>query len=283
MFVRFCSGGPAPVIALTLIFGCSSRMVREGAYPSGQLNYRIETDASGHEQGRETWWYDNGAKEYEALNDHGARNGVFRAWYHNGLPWYQGREDHGVAQDSIVYWHPNGKLKTIAIFKDGISTFVQEFDTFGVALVKPPALETARKLYEDSLQAKGLRKQGIDEWALRMRAMVELYWVLPRDLMKRSYRAVASVRIGRGGNLRDFAWVEKSPSAAFNDIASKALKKVKRFPPFPPAVSDADLEIQYEFVTPGKAPPRRRLMLRDTSSYEVPPSPRDHPLPRPTN
>ena len=96
-------------------------MIREGAYPSGQPYYRIETDASGHEQGRETWWYDNGVKEYEALNDHGSRNGVFIAWYRNGLPWYRGHEDHGVAQDSLIYWRPNGKLKTIAIFKDGVT------------------------------------------------------------------------------------------------------------------------------------------------------------------
>ena len=56
-------------------------------------------------------------------------------------------------------------------------------------------------------------------------------------------------------------------------IPKQTFKKIKRLPPFPPQVKDESLEIQYEFVSQGRAAPRRRLEVR--GSEEAPPAPEE--------
>lgn len=239
----------AVVIALVLICGCAGHknIVLEDRFPSGKLVYRIEADPAGRKQGRETWWYDNGTKKYEAINDQGVRNGEFRAWNPDGTLWYRGREEHGVPEDSLIYWYPNGNIQAVALFHKGIQIRYQTFDS----TVKTWTDAAAERNRKDSLLAlqDRLRREGIASWGLRVRATVEPHWSLPKDLAKQSLRSVALIRIDRMGNLRGIGWTEKSPSQSFNNLAVKALKKVKRFPPFPPEVPDTTLEIQYEFVT----------------------------------
>ncbi len=120
---------------------------------------------------------------------------------------------------------------------------------------------SVKKEAGDSLQVQLPRNEALVEWSQKIRSTVEPYWVLPKVLVKHKYRAVARIRIGHGGDIRNVTWVEKSHSTVFNNLAVKALKKVKHFPPFPPTVQDSVLEIQYEFVTPGIMPPRRKLEL----------------------
>ena len=251
------------VLLLTsaFLFGCAAHkdLVREGRYPSGKLNYHIELDIGGRKQGHETWWYDNGAKKYEAVFDKNQRNGIFQAWYPEGTLWYRGFEDHGVAQDSLIFWYVTGKIQTVALFKDGVQVHYQAFDS---ATDKPVVDTMAMKRKQDSLQTL-VRKQGIAEWSGRVQAAVEPYWILPKELVKSPYQSVALIRIGRNGDLQKVTWASKSSSSAFNALAVRAINKVKRFPAFPPGIPDATLEIQYEFVTPGKAPKRKKLELLD--------------------
>ena len=129
--------------------------------------------------------------------------------------------------------------------------------------------EPARKHIEDSLRALNIRQESIQEWSNRVRSTVEPYWVLPKVLVKHKYRSVARIRAARSGNILNVTWVEKSRSTVFNNLAAKALKKVKHLPPFPSAIPDTVLEIQYEFITPGIAPPRHKLELRKTGSPEA--------------
>ena len=235
-----------------LFCGCAGHKppVLEDHFPSGRLSYHIEVDTGGRKQGHEVWWYDNGSRKYEAINEQGVRNGVFQAWNPDGSQWYRGKEEHGVAEDSLIYWYPNGKIQTVAVFHHGVQTGYQSFDSTAKTWTDT-LVERNRK---DSLSAlkDRLRREGITDWSRHVRTTVESYWSVPKDMAKNSYRSAALIRIDRMGNLRSVGWTEKSPSQPFNNLAVKALKKVKRFPPFPPEVPDATLEIQYEFVTSKK-------------------------------
>jgi len=71
----------------------------------------------------------------------------------------------------------------------------------------------------------------------------------------------AKIKIARNGDVQNIVWTEKSKSIVFNNLAAKALKKVKRFPAFPASIQDTTLDLQYEFVTPGLKAPRRKLEL----------------------
>ena len=122
--------------------------------------------------------------------------------------------------------------------------------------------DTVSRHLKDSLHVQELRKEGIQEWSSRVRSTVEPYWVLPKVLVKHKYRSVARIRSARSGDILNVTWVEKSRSMVFNNLAAKALRKVKHFPPFPTTVPDTVLEIQYEFVTPGISPHRKKLELR---------------------
>jgi hypothetical protein len=115
---------------------------------------------------------------------------------------------------------------------------------------------------KDSLRLEDVRTEAIQEWSLRVRSSVEPYWVLPKVLVKHKYRSVARIRARRNGDILNITWIEKSRSTVFNNLAAKALKKVKRFPSFPSAVRDSTLEIQYEFMTPGLTPHRHKLVLQ---------------------
>lgn len=130
--------------------------------------------------------------------------------------------------------------------------------------VKDPDLALEKAADSDSLEVSTpdtSREAAIQQWSQRVRSTVEPYWVLPRVLVKHKYRAVAKIRILRSGGVQNITWTEKSKSIVFNNLAAKALKKVKRFPPFPPAIQDTALDLQYEFVTPGLKGPRRKLEL----------------------
>jgi hypothetical protein len=255
------------LIAGIALFGCAGGKTRlqEGQYPGGKPRYRIEIDDQGRKHGRETWWHESGAKKFEAEHEHGRRHGVFQAWYSDAKLWYRGREDQGRTQDSLIYWHANGKLKTVAVFRDGIQLSRVDYDESGNPTRtsnEPLADALAAKPNEDSLKTSRLRQEGIAEWSRRVRATVESYWVLPKELVKGQYRSVAKIRVARDGKMLQVSWPQKSPSAMFNNLALSALKKVKKFPVFPETVPDPDLEIQYEFVTPGMAPKRRKLELK---------------------
>ncbi len=239
------------ILTAVLLTACavSKPSVKEGAYPSGRPHYRIELDAQGRKQGAETWWYENGFKKFAAHNDSGEENGTIAAWYPDGKPWYRGFENHGRAQDTLTYWYPNGRIKMRVLFEAGRQINRWDYDSTGT-LITPQSLgAAAAQARRDSLNR--LREQGIRQWSRRVRAAVEQFWVLPKALVKKGNHATAKIRVSRNGEILSVLWIEKSPSAAFNRLARKALLKVRRFPEFPASVPDADLEIQYDFVTPG--------------------------------
>ena len=252
-----------------LLVSCASNKVEEGFYGKSRPKYAIERDKQGRKQGKETWWYPNGRLKYEAFNRDGSREGKFTAWDSNGGLWYQGYEYHGKPESTLTYWHPNGKMKSQALFRDGIQLERKDWDENGRLLVP----RDARKVEASAPQppagtTDAERQAALQLWAMRVRQTVEGYWRLPKELAGRPLRSVSRIKASRDGRILEVTWLEKSPSAAFNTLAQQTFKKIKRLPPFPPEVKDASLDIQYEFVSQGKASPRRKLETRGRSGGE---------------
>lgn len=259
-------------VGILFLVGCAAQKgairVNEGEYSPGKPKYRIEIDRDGVKNGSEAWWYENGSPKYQAHFEHGVRNGIYQAWYPEGNLWYQGHDVHGVAQDTLIYWYPNGRIKTWALFRDGTQVERADFDSLGnskKASTEILAEALSRKRGEEAAEKERQRQAGIQEWSRRMRATVESYWSLPREMVKNQYRSVAKIQVRRNGEILAITWIEKSPSASFNSLAQKALKKIKKLPEFPASIPDNDLVVQYEFVTPGTQA-RRKLQLHGSPS-----------------
>lgn len=258
-------------LGLFLLGNCAGNKphVEKGNYASGKPKYRVEMDDQNRKHGNEIWWHEGGAKKFETRYEHGVRQGVYKAWYSNGKPWYQGMDEKGLAQDTLTYWYANGYLMTMAVFRDGIQLLRLDFDSTGELAghpTKPLSKEIQVKPNEDSIRFVRQREKGIQDWSKKVRATVESFWVLPSELLKTPYQSVAKIRVSKMGDVLKVTWVKKSPSKIFNQIAENALKKMKRFPAFSSDIRDNELEIQYEFVTPGRLAPRRKLELRNPNS-----------------
>lgn len=260
-----------PALAAALIcIGCGSTKVEKDVYPNSKPKYAIALDKQGRKNGPEIWWHSNGSKKYEASNRAGTREGQFTAWFPNGTMWYQGYEFNGKPESTLTYWHPSGKLKSQALFRDGIQLERRDYDAQGMLIApKPSALAEASLSMaaekESAGAAERLRKTSLNMWAIRVRQTVEGYWVLPKQFEKqRPYRAVANIKVGRDGRILGVSWTEKSPSSAFNTLAQNTFKRIKRLPAFPPQIKDKSLDLQYEFISLGKTLPRTKLEARET-------------------
>jgi hypothetical protein len=259
--------------SICLLFAaCASTKVEEGFYSAKHSKYRIEVDKQGRKQGKETWWHPNGKLKYEAVNRQGIRDGRFTAWDSNGVKWYEGYEHHGKPESTLTYWYPNGQMKSQVLYRDGIQLERKDWDENG-RFIAPraagrPSPQDAESAPEADADGSALtreaaaRQSALQLWAMRVRQTVESYWSLPRELAGKPLKAVAKIKVGREGRILNVAWVSKSPNASFNTLAQQTFKKIKRMPPFPPQVKDESLEIQYEFVSQGRAGPRRRLEAR---------------------
>jgi TonB family protein len=250
--------------------GCSSTKVERGFYGPKQPQYSIGVDKEGRKNGKETWWYQNGARKYEAMNRGGFRDGKFTAWYPDGKLWYEGYEFHGKPESTLTYWHPNGRVKSKALFRDGIQLERKDYDEEGRPILRGLQAAAAEESSPDQDapesdgSADNLRKASLRMWAMRVRQTVEGFWVLPKQFGKeRPYRAVARIKVSRDGKIIGVSWSEKSPSSAFNNLAQQTFKRIKRLPAFPPQVKDQTLEVQYEFISLGKQAPRKRLEARE--------------------
>jgi TonB C terminal/MORN repeat variant len=253
-----------------LLMACSSTQVQTGFYEPKHPKYSIEVDNEGRKHGKEIWWYANGTIKYEAINKAGTRDGLFTSWYEDGKKWYEGYEYHGKPESTLTYWHPNGKIKSQALFRDGIQLERKDFDEEGNVLgsrglVPKPNFPTLEVDDQAGSQAERMRKAGLQMWALRVRKTVEGFWVLPKEFEKqRPYRSVAKIKVSREGKILGVTWIEKSPSSAFNTLAQQTFKRIKRLPAFPGMITEPVLEVQYEFISLGKQAPRRRLEIRDS-------------------
>jgi len=256
-----------------ILLSCSSTKVEEGFYGKSRPKYAIERDKQGRKHGKETWWYANGRLKYEAFNRDGSREGKYTAWDSAGNLWYQGYEYHGKPESTLTYWYPDGKMKSQALFRDGIQLERKDWDGNGRLLVPRNARQGAVEAPEapsPAGDAEAARRAALQVWAMRVRQTVEGYWRLPKELAARPLRSVSPIRASRDGRILEVTWLEKSPSAAFNSLAQQTFRKIKRLPPFPPEVKDESLDIQYEFVSQGRAQPRRRLETRGGSGAEGP-------------
>lgn len=261
-----------PALAAVLVWiGCSGTKVEKDVYPDSKPKYSIALDKQGRKDGPEIWWHGNGNKKYEATNRAGAREGEFTAWYANGQKWYQGYEFHGKPESTLTYWHPTGKMKSQALFRDGIQLERRDYDAQGALIAPKPSALTEASLsaaaeQESAGAAERLRKTSLNMWAMRVRQTVEGYWVLPKQFEKqRPYRAVAKIKVGKDGRILGVSWIEKSPSSAFNTLAQNTFKRIKRLPAFPPQIKDESLDLQYEFISLGKTLPRTKLEARESS------------------
>lgn len=251
-----------------VLVACSSTKVDEGFYGPKRRQYSIALDKEGRKEGPEVWWYPDGTKKYSGTNHEGFRDGKFTAWYPEGGIWYEGFEYRGKPESTLTYWYPNGKIKSQALFRDGIQLERKDYDEDGRPVGRGPAsmAKAEPEPAGDEVQASGdnLRKASLRMWAMRVRQTVESYWVLPKEFEKqRPYRAVAKIKVGRDGKILGVAWSEKSPSKSFNTLAQLTFKRIKRLPAFPPQIRDESLDVQYEFISLGKPSPRKRLEARD--------------------
>lgn len=250
----------------------TSHRLEKDFYSPQHPKYIIETDDEGRKDGHEIWWYPNGAKKYEATNRLGLREGRYTAWFEDGAKWYEGYEYHGKPESTLTYWYPNGKPKSQALFRDGIQLERKDWDEAG-KLQAPRNVWTGASgaVDEESEETARLRQAALRMWALRVRQTVESYW-RPGKQFEREvpHKAVAKIQVDREGRILQVTWAQKSDSPAFNAMAQQTFKKIKRMPPFPPQVKEATLDIQYEFVSQGKAAPRRKLEARDPGAEEVP-------------
>ena len=259
---------PFALSFVLILIGCGATKVEEGFYGKKRPQYSIGVDKQGRKEGKETWWYQNGTKKYEALNHGGFREGKFTAWYPDGHMWYEGYEFHGKPESTLTYWHGNGQVKSTALFRDGIQLERKDFDEEGRPIIR--GLQAAEPTSPDQQvtdtdgESDNLRKASLRMWAMRVRQTVESFWVLPKQFEKeRPYRAVAKIKVARDGKIIGVSWSEKSPSAAFNNLAQQTFKRIKRMPAFPPQIKDATLDVQYEFISLGKPAPRKRLEAKD--------------------
>lgn len=270
-------GYPFLVSALALLLAaCASTRIEEGSYGPSRPKYAIEVDKEGRKQGKETWWHPNGRIKYEAMNRNGIRHGRFTAWDSAGVKWYEGYEYHGKPESTLTYWHPNGRMKSQALYRDGIQLERKDWDESG-RFVAPRTLWTGfPKDPESPAEGEGeneagrLRQAALQLWAMRVRQAVEGYWRLPRELAGKPLKAVSRIRVSRDGRILDVTWLSKSPSSSFNALAQGTFRKVKRLPPFPPQIKEESLDIQYEFVSQGKAAPRRKLEARGDDAGAIP-------------
>lgn len=255
------------LFACSLLIACASTRVEKDFYAPKQPKYRIELDTQGRKHGKETWWHPNGRLKYEARNIKGIRDGRFSAWDTNGVKWYEGFEHHGKPESTLTYWYPDGSMKSQALFRDGIQLERKDWDGSG-RLVGGLAAGTGFPREPDASpaapaeEAMAARQSALQLWAMRVRQTVESYWTLPRELANKPLKAVAKIKVGRDGRILKVSWISKSPNASFNTLAQQTFRKIKRMPPFPPQVKDESLEIQYEFVSQGRAVPRRKLEVR---------------------
>lgn len=252
---------------------CSSTKVEEGFYPDSKPKFSLHVDKQGKKQGKEIWWHPNGQAKYEAFNKGGIRDGRFTAWYSTGIKWYEGYEHHGKPESTLTYWYPDGKMKSQALYRDGIQLERKDWDENG-RFMSPRTQWTGFPKVPDGVpdseeETSKLRQASLKLWAMRVRQTVESYWRLPRELSGKPLRSTARIRVGSDGRILQVTWIQKSPSSSFNTLAQQTFKKIKRFPPFPPQVKDETLEVQYEFVSQGKAQPRRKLEAREAEAGEA--------------
>jgi hypothetical protein len=263
---------PFPFLAMAILSGgCgSTKKVEKEFYSPSQPKYSIAVDEQGRKQGMETWWHPNGRKKYEAVNNAGIRDGKFTAWFPDGNIWYEGYEYHGRPESTLTYWYPTGKMKSQALFRDGIQLERKDYDEEG-SLIGTKAQAGPEALSRDdeggnANEIARMRKTSLQMWSMRVRRTVESFWVLPKQFEKdRPYRAVAKIKVGKDGKILGVTWSEKSPSAAFNTLAQQTFKRVKRLPAFPPQIKDETLDVQYEFISLGKQAPRTKLEARETA------------------
>jgi antitoxin component YwqK of YwqJK toxin-antitoxin module len=251
-------------MALVLWHCAASVKPQQGFYGSGKLRYSIDRDKDGRKIGHETWWHETGVIKYDALYQEGFRNGKYSAFYPDGKSWYQGFEIMGRPESTLTYWYPNGQVRSEVFYRQGIQMSRKDWDEHGISLnaASPIALhneeEAARR--EDSIKALRDREKALSAWGRRVRATVESFWVVPRELtLKGPLKAVASVKVRRDGHVEEVRWVTKSSISSFNTLAANTFKKIKSLPPFPKQVSDMSLEIEYAFVSEGQGSAKSRL------------------------
>lgn len=269
---------PAVLIS-SLWMSCSSTKVEKGLYGKDRPKYSIQVTKDGKKQGKETWWHPNGQIKYVAVNRNGIRDGRFTAWYSSGIKWYEGYEYHGKPESTLTYWYSSGKMKSQALYRDGIQLERKDWDESGrfvaprslwMGFPKDPGASEDGAGQESGDQASRLRQASLKLWAMRVRQTVESYWRLPKELANKPLKSTAKIKVNREGHILNVVWLQKSPVASFNTLAQQTFKKIKKLPPFPPQVKDETLEIQYEFVSQGKAAPRRKLEARGSPDEEEP-------------
>ena len=246
--------------------------VLKGAYPSGIPKYQISIDSAGKKHGVENWWFDNGKARYQATNRHGIRHGEYQAWYPNGNLWYKGYDSLGVHRDTLRAWRQDGRLQAIRVFKGGLVVYLESIDASGLSVEDKRRVEeearraSAESETESALASEKLRRTSLSLWSLRVRTSVETYWIPPKRKGTTDHKAVARIRVQNDGLITNVTWLEKSAWPAFNDKAARALKRMKRFPPLPSEAGAGPLEVRYEFVSLGKKPLVRKLILRRPQS-----------------
>lgn len=95
----------------------------EDYWPDGTVRLRRQVlrspDGTLINHGSYTRWYDNGAKEYEAVFVRGAKHGIATLWHKNGRKWTEGHYVHGQRHGGRYVWDENGLKRKEEHYADG--------------------------------------------------------------------------------------------------------------------------------------------------------------------
>ena len=141
------------ITALMLVVGCSKPIDDETLIEEGGLKYHPETKElysgdvfknylggkteyegsykNGKQDGKWTYWWENGQKGLEATFKNGKQDGLMTGWYENGQKEREGTLKDGEIDGLSTQWYENGQKRGEATFKDGSLISVKCWDEDG--------------------------------------------------------------------------------------------------------------------------------------------------------
>ena len=141
------------ITALMLVVGCSKPIDDETLIEEGGLKYHPETKElysgdvfknylggkteyegsykNGKQDGKWTYWWENGQKGAEETYKDGKLDGKWTGWYENGQKEREGTLKDGEIDGLSTQWYENGQKRGEATFKDGSLISVKCWDEDG--------------------------------------------------------------------------------------------------------------------------------------------------------
>ena len=129
------------ITALMLVVGCSKPIDDETLIEEGGLKYHPETKElysgdvfknylggkteyegsykNGKQDGKWTYWWENGQKGAEETYKDGKEEGLWTEWHENGQKWIEATYKDGERVGKWTLWYKNGQKHEEETYKDG--------------------------------------------------------------------------------------------------------------------------------------------------------------------